>query len=65
MIFYFRFHCLQTWKHTDQSEDNMFIVYDKHFILKMMVNQKQPSNTLRSVEDIWPFEILKRIGAVA
>jgi hypothetical protein len=27
--FYFRFHCLQTWKHTDQSEDNMFIVYDR------------------------------------
>jgi len=30
-----------------------------------MVNQKQPSNTWRSVEDIWPLEILKRIGAVA
>ena len=27
-FFYFRFHCLQIWKHTDQSEDNMFIVYD-------------------------------------
>jgi hypothetical protein len=30
-----------------------------------MVNQKQPSDTWRSVEDIGPLEILKRIGAVA